>query len=86
MNTKAIGAASEVICRAMSKDRLPATIAVALDANGLLAGPEVAALTRELRAEVDELRTQLEIAERQNAELAAENEAYEKALGLNEAA
>jgi hypothetical protein len=86
VNTKAIGAASEAICRAMSRDRLPATIAVALDAHGLLAGPDSAALTRELQAEVDELRTKLEIAERQNAELANENEAYEKALGLNEAA
>jgi hypothetical protein len=40
----------------------------------------------ELLAEVTELRTKLEIAERRVEELATENAALEKALGLNEAA
>jgi hypothetical protein len=63
VNTKAIGAAAEVIFRAMSKTGVvPATIAVALDANNLLAGPDVA-------AEIAELRIQLATAERQAREL-----------------
>ncbi|MFD8144768.1 hypothetical protein [Streptomyces sp. NPDC059708] len=75
MNTKAIGAASEVIFRALSRDGVvPATIAVALEANGLLAGPEAAELTRGLRSAADALRTQLEIAERRNTDLAEQLE------------
>jgi len=70
MNTRAIGAASEVIFRALSREGVvPATIAVALDANGLLAGPDAAAETLALRAHIAELQTQLEIAERRNREL-----------------
>lgn len=69
MNAKAIGAASQVICAAMGKNRVPATIAVALDAKGLLAGPDVAAETLSLRAQVTELQAQLATAERQNRDL-----------------
>ncbi|MFE2164820.1 hypothetical protein ACFXB3_07070 [Streptomyces sp. NPDC059447] len=70
MNTKAIGAAAEVIFRAMSRNGVvPATIAVALDANGLLSGPDAAEQTMSLRSEIAELRIQLATAERQNAEL-----------------
>lgn len=70
MNTKAIGAAAEVIFRAMARNGVvPATIAVALDANGLLAGPDVAAETTTLRAQIEELRIQLGVAERQADEL-----------------
>ncbi|GAA3384371.1 hypothetical protein [Streptomyces racemochromogenes] len=72
MNTKAIGAAAEVICRAMTRSKngvVPATIAVALEANGLLAGPEATAETAMLRATIEELQVQLEICERHNADL-----------------
>lgn len=40
----------------------------------------------QLIAELTEAQAKLEIAERRNEELATENEAYERALGLNEAA
>lgn len=70
MNTKAIGAAAEVIFRALAKDGVvPATVAVALDANGLLAGPDAAAETLALRAHIAELRSQLTTSERQAREL-----------------
>lgn len=49
MNTLSIGAASRIICEAMAKNRVPATIAVALDANGLLHTVETAAELVRLR-------------------------------------
>lgn len=56
MNTKAIGAASEVICRAMAKNTVvPATIALALDASGLLNTVDAAEELVRLRARVAEL-------------------------------
>ncbi|MER7507015.1 hypothetical protein ABTX82_01500 [Streptomyces lavendulae] len=70
MNTRAIGAASEVIFRALSREGVvPAMVAVALDAHGLLAGPDVTAETNALRAQIAELEGKLQVAERQNAEL-----------------
>lgn len=49
MNTLSIGAASRIICGAMAKNRVPATIAVALDANGFLHTVETAAELVRLR-------------------------------------
>ncbi|MFD5419431.1 hypothetical protein ACFWJT_15580 [Streptomyces sp. NPDC127069] len=70
MNTKAIGAAAAVICRAMGRpSAVPATIALALDANGMLASPHESTSVVMLRATIEELRVQLETAERQNREL-----------------
>ncbi|MFF5703465.1 hypothetical protein ACFY7H_13290 [Streptomyces sp. NPDC012794] len=63
MNTRAIRAASEVIFRAMEKKSMvPATIALALDATGMLASPEEATTVVTLRATIEELSARLEIA------------------------
>ncbi|MFF4644910.1 hypothetical protein [Streptomyces sp. NPDC001389] len=74
MNAQSISAAAEVICRAMSKNTVPATIAVALESKGLLISPDAVALLQGLRAEADALRAKLEIAERRNADLAEQLE------------
>lgn len=50
--TRAINAAADVICRAMQQDKsLPATLAYALDAAGMLQSPESTAELARLRAE-----------------------------------
>ncbi|WP_327300431.1 hypothetical protein [Streptomyces goshikiensis] len=73
MNTKAIGAASQVIFKAMTRNGVvPATIAVALDANGLLAGPDAAVETTALRARLAELESVLAERDEQIAYLLAD--------------
>lgn len=59
MNTRSISGAARVICEAMGRNRVPATIAVALDAGGWLNTSEAAAELVALRDRVTELETAL---------------------------
>lgn len=55
MNTRAINSAARIILAALEQNRVPAGIASALDAAGLLNSPEHAAEVVTLRARVAEL-------------------------------
>ncbi|MFF7550880.1 hypothetical protein ACFZCU_45860 [Streptomyces canus] len=55
MNTKALNALADVICRAQEQDRTPMGIAFAVDSAGLHMSPETAAELESLRSQVEAL-------------------------------
>ncbi|MFI2426562.1 hypothetical protein ACH5A7_21110 [Streptomyces sp. NPDC018955] len=63
MNTKSVSSAAGVILAALQQNRVPAGIALALDAAGLLMTPETAQELAELRARVAELERRIEAEE-----------------------
>lgn len=58
MNTNLVNSAAGVICAALTQGRVPAGIATALEAAGLLMSPETAAELERLRARVAELEAE----------------------------
>ncbi|WP_425832631.1 hypothetical protein [Streptomyces fractus] len=75
MNTRAINSAAGVILAAVQQGRVPAGIALALDAAGLLNSPEHAAEFEHLRQERDGFRDQRNVVFATNEDLLAQVEA-----------